>query len=269
VSVGLRAAAFSAAGSAIGFGAADIGGFGGALFAGVGGGMLSKAGGGRFGDGFLGGMAGSFASNIAPTGNLAGDMVVGAIVGGSVARIGGGKFANGAVSGAFAAVARHISAGNPPGRGLTEGENGMLREVYGDSIDYDRVRINKDGFITGMMDRQGIVTGNTVNVSGDIYYDDFSTASVDMQAFLVHEVGHVWQYQNVSSLTTVKAALEHLGSDPYKYSLDGRSFNQYGFEQQGAILSDFYRYSQLLPVTSPVVQQYSNLVYGRGGITPY
>src|SRR5690606_22922257 len=65
---------------------------------------LSVAGGGRFGDGFLGGIAGSFAGQIAPTGDIATDMIVGAVVGGSVAAIGGGKFANGAISGAMAAA---------------------------------------------------------------------------------------------------------------------------------------------------------------------
>jgi RHS repeat-associated protein len=101
-----RAGAFSAAGSAIGIGAAQVGGIGGAFIAGVGGGALSKAGGGRFGDGFLGSFAGSLAasSGIGNTGNIGGDMFVGAIVGGTVAKIGGGKFANGAVSGAMAAA---------------------------------------------------------------------------------------------------------------------------------------------------------------------
>src|SRR5690606_17087307 len=89
--VGLKAGALSALSSVV---MGDIGGMDANLFAkaalgGIAGGMLSAAGGGRFGDGFLGGAAGTISGTIAPTGDLANDMIVGALAGGTVSVLGG------------------------------------------------------------------------------------------------------------------------------------------------------------------------------------
>src|SRR5690606_34965288 len=139
-SAGLQAGAMTAIGSMAGLAGKGIGNlYARAAFMGIVGGTLSKAGGGRFGDGFLGGVAGTFASTITPTGDLGADMVIGAIVGGTVAKIGGGKFANGAVTGAFAAAIGNMAKGSdvegtetePPGRALTENEIAEAQTVYG------------------------------------------------------------------------------------------------------------------------------------------
>jgi RHS repeat-associated protein len=69
-------------------------------------GAMSRAGGGRFGDGFLGGIAGSITEGInLPTGPVG--VIIAATLGGAVSKIGGGKFANGALSAAFVRAFNH------------------------------------------------------------------------------------------------------------------------------------------------------------------
>ena len=178
----------------------------------------------------------------------------------------GGKFANGAATAAmayaFASVGRQRA-----GRSLTENEIETFGEIFGDSLDYDSIRVNRRGFLTRFMKGQGIVTGNTINVSADIYQEDFALANLDLQAFFAHELTHVWQYQNVSSWTTLIAGSEHIRfRDPYGYSLDGRSFDQYRFEQQGDIVRDYYRFLHATNVSPQIIQRYEQVIYGPGGI---
>jgi RHS repeat-associated protein len=66
-------------------------------------GALSAAGGGRFGDGFLGGLAGGLTEGIKLPKGPAG-VAMAAVIGGTVSKIGGGRFANGATSAAFVHV---------------------------------------------------------------------------------------------------------------------------------------------------------------------
>ena len=47
---------------------------------------------------------------------------------------------------------------------------------------------------------------NTVNFPSSGYQKDFSKADLSSQQWLVHEVGHVYQYQNNSDYSWVKAA---------------------------------------------------------------
>jgi hypothetical protein len=63
-------------------------------------GAISKAGGGRFGDGFLGGAAGSLTEGLNLPKGARGVMAAAAI-GGTVSKIGGGNFGNGAITAAF------------------------------------------------------------------------------------------------------------------------------------------------------------------------
>jgi hypothetical protein len=75
----------------------------------------------------------------------------------------------------------------PPGRKLTEEEKQAAREVFGDSIDLDKVRVKEGG--AGLFDIGGasaFVHGNTVYVAAD-------NASTSL---LIHELTHVWQHQN-------------------------------------------------------------------------
>ncbi|MEA5446867.1 DUF4157 domain-containing protein [Gammaproteobacteria bacterium AB-CW1] len=162
------------------------------------------------------------------------------------------------------AVAEAGESGGP--REMTEGEIEHFQDmVFGESIDWDKVRVRKSALITDLADAKGVVVGNTIHVHPDYYHADFSQAGLVDQAFFAHELTHVWQYQNVTRLTPIRAIGEHMTvSEPYECSLDGRRFDQYGIEQQGMIINN---YIEVQSRQNPILQnQYESMIYGPGGI---
>ena len=79
-------------------------------------------------------------------------------------------------------------------RRLTDNEIKMAKLIFADSIDYARVKIYR-----------GIPCLPTIQVAvspnGNIYFprnncpDDFALASESHQIWMIHELTHVWQYQ--------------------------------------------------------------------------
>ncbi len=94
---------------------------------------------------------------------------------------------------------------------LTENEIYLASQVYGDLIDYSKVRIYNEGWsaFLGFQNDEHLVTPN-----GNIYYTaisdmpraddqqntvdipDFSESTDDFKALFIHEMGHVLQNQN-------------------------------------------------------------------------
>lgn len=126
------------------------------------------------------------------------------------------------------------------GRPLTSGELRELRSVFYGAVDYSRIRIARAPFPTYLT---ACVIGSRITFRPGYYVDDFSGSYLKM-ALLVHEVGHVWQNQVYGPYATLEEIFEHLwyGDSAYSYRLTGamRPLSDYGFEQQGHILSDYY-----------------------------
>ena len=69
----------------------------------------------------------------------------------------------------------------PPARGLSSDERKYLEAIYGDSVDYDMIRVKPGGPLNNAMAAHTVANGN------------LTAAGLDT---LGHEVGHVWQNQN-------------------------------------------------------------------------
>lgn len=91
----------------------------------------------------------------------------------------------------------------PPARGLNPDERKYLEAIYGDSIDYDVIRVKQGGPLNNAMTAHTV--GNTVympekfNIDGGGQGDNFNadgTLTAQGLDTLGHEVGHVWQNQN-------------------------------------------------------------------------
>ncbi len=82
----------------------------------------------------------------------------------------------------------------PPARGLSSDERRYLEAIYGDSIDYDMIRVKPGGALNDAMPAAHTV-GNTVYLQS-IYYDSNGKLTAAGLETLGHEVGHVWQNQN-------------------------------------------------------------------------
>jgi len=130
-------------------------------------------------------------------------------------------------------------------RPLTAGEITLARRVFGDAIDYDRVRIHNRNYVF-WQGANYIITPN-----GQMYlgrnlrqYSDFSAASLSMQAFFIHEMTHVWQHQcgvNVLFRGIGEQIRQFLGFNQYSYQLEpGKPLTDYKLEQQGDIMRDYF-----------------------------
>lgn len=128
-------------------------------------------------------------------------------------------------------------------RKLNNNELKILKTIFYNTIDYSKVKlINKHLYSKLLRKYSGIVFDNTIIFSNRNYRDDFSINTWDM-ALLVHEMCHVWQYQNLK-YRWYKAGLEHIkfGKQTYKYNiLDHNKLTKYRFEQQGEIMADYFK----------------------------
>jgi hypothetical protein len=137
-------------------------------------------------------------------------------------------------------------------RRLTGGETTLARDVFGESIDYGRVRVHDDKYIFFQPDNSGMTPNGEIYVAG-IYSGDYASETLQMRGFFIHEMVHVWQYQNgiLSAGVIGSAILEMIGtggdySSIYPYVLDAnRDLTDYNLEQQAAIVEDYFRLTRL------------------------
>jgi len=120
-------------------------------------------------------------------------------------------------------------------RALNPAERDIVNELFGDQIDVDRIRIDELGFAPRYM-RIAYVSIYTINSFGRMSEDLF-----------VHELIHIWQYEYLGSVYIPRAlraqrsdmGYNYGGSDALKQG--GNSILSYNYEQQGDILSDYWR----------------------------
>lgn len=85
----------------------------------------------------------------------------------------------------------------PAGRPLTDKEIKTLKATYGNSIDYGLVRVKPGGVLNNaIFAHAGHTIGNTVYLTKDFLNPNGTLNQTGLDQALVHEVGHVWQYQN-------------------------------------------------------------------------
>ena len=121
-------------------------------------------------------------------------------------------------------------------RPLTPGEVALARSLFGDAIDYGRVRIVRRKW--WWFQPRGVVMAPTGNIhfhpASDLYRDDFATAPLSLQGLFVHEMTHVWQAQRHGRFYL---PLMRHPFCRYAYRItDGRHFDRYGLEQQAELV---------------------------------
>jgi RHS repeat-associated protein len=219
---------------------------------GLAGGGSSAMQGGDFWAGFAGGALGSLSAGYVRgfEGETAARVASAAVVGGTVEEIRGGEFANGARTGAFSQI---VSEGVGSGlraveernsRPMTSYEIEQAKSVFGDKIDYSRVRIVDGKFAPFQPDR-----GTYMAPNGKIYWPGCSSQEMCGNApVFIHELTHVMQAQNgidVQGQGLMLQTGQLFGNNPYEYQYEhGKPFTSYNIEQQGDIARDIYRWQQ-------------------------
>ena len=124
----------------------------------------------------------------------------------------------------------------PVGRKLTEDEITELRKVYGESIDYSKVRI-KEGD-AGLFS----VSGRAFTHGDTIYIPKKDLPLT--KDLLVHEMGHVWQHQNGGTDYMSEALAGQYVGDGYNFEKgidEGKSWSELNPEQQAELLQQAYK----------------------------
>jgi hypothetical protein len=121
-------------------------------------------------------------------------------------------------------------------RPLTSGEIELARSIFGDAIDYSRVRLIEGKWWPFHPRRAAMAPMGNVwfHPDGGGWSDDFSKDAISSQGFFIHELTHVWQTQKGGRLYL---PLMRHAFCRYDYVLEpGKPFERYGIEQQAEIV---------------------------------
>ncbi|HEX6073150.1 MAG TPA: vgr related protein [Sphingomicrobium sp.] len=125
-------------------------------------------------------------------------------------------------------------------RHLTPGEIALARSVFGDALDYSKVKLVR-GKWWPFQPRNAAMAP-----CGDIWFhpeaggwsQDFSKEPLSRQGFFIHEMTHVWQAQRGGPLYL---PLMRHPFCRYSYRLKpGKAFSRYGIEQQAEIVRHIF-----------------------------
>jgi hypothetical protein len=124
-------------------------------------------------------------------------------------------------------------------RSMTDYERSQAFEVFGSALAMDDVKLSEGGVMT--------VGGYSRTLPDHIYFEtnvlqrDFS--------ILIHELGHVWQYQHGASVfglacSAIDGDYDYGGEQGLRDGVaHGKPFSDFGYEEQAQILQDYYRAS--------------------------
>lgn len=140
---------------------------------------------------------------------------------------------------------------------LSEAEIDNLFEIFQGSIDYNCIWIDDNSRIGLRKLANAYVLFNSINYNGVICFPT-----------LVHEILHVWQYQNLGSMYLGRALWAQTQKDPYFFGgpqqlyndmINGKKLLTYNFEQQGAIfeyLIGLKKNNNSHPLLNPIMMFY-------------
>lgn len=123
-------------------------------------------------------------------------------------------------------------------RALTEGETALAWSVFGKALDYERVRLS-----TRSWGAFAIAFGSHVTFPpASPVPVDFAEDPVRLQAWLIHELVHVWQFQTMPGWTirswakTVLTGGYGPGLPGYRYALPLKPWRKLNLEQQARVV---------------------------------
>ena len=121
-------------------------------------------------------------------------------------------------------------------RPLTTGEVELARSMFGEAIDYSKVRLVKRKWWP--FQPKGVAMAPTGRIHfhphGNLWSEDFSKETLGRQGLFIHEMTHVWQAQ-----TRGRFYLPLMRHPFCRYSYDihpTRPLGRYGLEQQAEIV---------------------------------
>lgn len=131
-------------------------------------------------------------------------------------------------------------------RQLSIGEIKLAQNVFGNSIDYKKVRIHCGRFIPIFQHPHIAMTPfGTIHFPRALYQSDFSQSNLTQQHLFIHEMVHVWQHQlglpvwRHGLLLALQGGYLHRACYCYK-DKKYKYFNQLNIEQQASFIADWF-----------------------------
>lgn len=130
-------------------------------------------------------------------------------------------------------------------RPLTAGEVALARQVFGNSICYDKVGITDGKFMPFQPKGTAMAPDGNLYMYG-CYHADYSAMPPLTQSHFIHEMAHVWQKQNgvldpIASALKLNLTYRFNYNAAYFYTLDAaRDLTSYNMEQQATIVQDYF-----------------------------
>jgi hypothetical protein len=125
-------------------------------------------------------------------------------------------------------------------RFLTPGELALARSMFGEAIDYSRVRLILGKWWPFQPRRSAMAPMGNIyfHPDGGGWSEDFSKEPLSRQGFFLHELTHVWQAQKGGRFYL---PLMRHPFCRYRYAIvPGRPFARYGLEQQAEIVRHIF-----------------------------
>ena len=136
---------------------------------------------------------------------------------------------------------KRVTTARGKSRPMTAGEIDMATNLFGQSVDYSKVKVYNGEFIWfGLQDDDTAMTPNgKMYYPKNLYREDFSNSEEpDMQLLFMHEMVHIWQHQCGYSVIWHGWQRWRL-SYKYEFGTD-LLLCDFDMEAQGNILSDYW-----------------------------
>lgn len=132
-------------------------------------------------------------------------------------------------------------------RSLTAGEIKLCQSVFADRINYRQVKVMNHPYLPWQSMHVFMAPSGYIHARSLNYCNDYSQQSLGYQAVFIHEMAHVYQYQQRINVLLKGALLQSAyflsfkKYDPYVYQLKAnKDFFDYNIEQQGDIAKDIF-----------------------------
>ena len=132
-------------------------------------------------------------------------------------------------------------------RSLTPGEINICQQVFGNLIDYSTVKVLNHPYLPWQSRHVIMAPSGYIHARNLNYREDYSQESLAYQALFIHEMTHIYQYQQKINVVLKGAILQSAyflsfrKYNPYKYQFNpNKSFSHYNIEQQGDIARDIF-----------------------------
>ena len=155
-------------------------------------------------------------------------------------------------------------------RSLTPDEVALVRSMFGDAIDYGRVRLVNRKWWPFQPKNAAMAPCGDIHFhpQGKLWSEDFSREPLWLQGLWIHEMAHVWQAQRYGR---VYLPLMRQPFSRYRYQMvPGRPFPRYGLEQQAEIVRHAFllRHGYRLEGAPPLEELEKLLPFSRPSSPP-